>query len=563
MPAAHHPLARAVSEERRLPIWLTHIWQRHFDHERLGLVLGAGVTYDAGIPMWEELVRRLAASGDVPEQRLELHKKARFPETFLAEILFRKHCADQASSTSHLPPKYRGYHVNSIWKQKIRKCLYEKIENKDFKEITKNHIYLGALAKLICKARFAVTFNFDDIVDQAVVSWVEDAIRAHPELMIANPEIIYHPKVETRKNAPVIYHINGSLPRDELRRSSEHVVLTEDAFADILLSPNSHDAQFVINQFAVRTFLLLGISLSDNSLKNILRASATRNPANHHFIILHEKDSERRSAEERAEIFDVNLHVYNLISIFLTTVEIKAFLETINAANGEEFDKAIQGLVTRKIDRKYYLVGSIAAGKSSTLDGLRCFTTFEEFGGHVPAAMYQNDRTLTPEEQKIVDDYLFPQLLAKNGNMIRMNSGIRIMDRAYLDLFAFSKGDAAEIKRKAVELKTRLKDWGKPMEGGQIFFLKASNEALKERLARRGAKKAGRGKVRFDAKALVKQEKELMAIYRLPQNAVIDTTEGTAGETARTIARTILLDEYHPFDFAARLEEVIKMGGKL
>ena len=37
--------------------------------------------------------------------------------------------------------------------------------------------------------------------------------------------------------------------------------------------------------------------------------------------------------------------------------------------------------------------------------------------------MYQNDRTLTPEEQKIVDNYLFPRLVEKNTNMMRMTPG--------------------------------------------------------------------------------------------------------------------------------------------
>src|SRR5580704_3697992 len=108
MPATEHPLAHAVSEEPRLPIWLTHIWQRRHELDRLGLVLGAGVSRDADIPMWEELVERLAMDSNVPAQRMALHKKARFPETFLAEILFRKHSKDQAGSISDLSSKYRG-----------------------------------------------------------------------------------------------------------------------------------------------------------------------------------------------------------------------------------------------------------------------------------------------------------------------------------------------------------------------------------------------------------------------------------------------------------------------
>jgi hypothetical protein len=556
MPAATHPLMRAVLQEPRLPIWLTHIWQRRFDHGRLGLVLGAGVSRDAGVPMWEELVKRLAMAAKMPKKRMELHKKARFPETFIAEILFRKHCTDRRGANPHLTPRFKHYHLNSTWREKIRTCLYRDNRKSKLSDIAKKHIYLMSLAKLICNARFAVTFNFDDIVDEAVIACAEDA-------KLAKPEIIYRPKIETRMNAPVIYHINGSLPRDRLRRSSEDIVLTEDAFADILLSPNSQEAEFVINQFATRTFVLLGISLSDNSLKNLLRSSARRNPANHHFIIFHEKERQPRTAEERGDLFDVNLNVYNLISIFLTTSEIKAFLEIVNVENGDAFDTALSALVTKKVDRKYYLVGSIAAGKSSTLDNLRCFTTHEEFSGRVPAAMYQDDKTLTAKQQKEVDDYLFPRLIEKNSNMIRMNAGIRIMDRAYLDLFAFSKGNKSEIIRKAIELKKRFKRWGKPFEDGHVFFLRASEKSLEERMARRGTNKRVHGKISFKTDTLLKQEAELLKVYKPPAKAVIDTSDSTVGETARNIARTILLEEYSPFNFSARLDEVIRKRGKL
>src|SRR5436305_15221132 len=110
MSAAKHPLARAVSQEPRLPVWLTHIWQRRFDHDRLGLVLGAGVSRDAGVPMWEELVRRLTTVAKMSPVRMAVHKKARYPETFLAEILFRKHCADEndKKSNSDIKPEHRN-----------------------------------------------------------------------------------------------------------------------------------------------------------------------------------------------------------------------------------------------------------------------------------------------------------------------------------------------------------------------------------------------------------------------------------------------------------------------
>lgn len=548
-------LTKAAGAEPRLPLWLTYMRQRRKENGRLGLVLGAGVSRDAGCPMWPELITRLTNSMKVPLPRIEKHRKAGHTETFIAEVIFRNYIAKQAKRNRDVPAKFRQFIVDASWREEIHKCLYQGIVKKSFLQIAKKHSYLTALAELVCKSGFAVTFNFDDIVDEAVI--------AHAgEHNLPNPEIITRPKIETRKEAPVIYHINGFLPREELRRASEKIVLTENAFADILLSPNSHDAEFVINQFATKTFLLLGISLSDNSLKNLLRSSANRNPANHHFVVYHEKDHDPLSAEARNDIFDVNLHVYNLISIFLTTEEIKTFIEVLNLEDGDEFEGAMSGLLSNKIDRKYYLVGSVASGKSSALEALRCFQTHEEWSGRVPAAMYLDDKSLTPNQQKEVDNFLFPQLISKNNKMVSKLPGIRIMDRAYLDLFAFSK-DSGEVERKGLELRRRFQEMGKRFEDGHIFFLKASKDILDERMARRGSAKNRGKKRKFGADALIAQEAELLQVYKPDAHSVFDTTYASPGEIAKHMARAILLEPYTEFSFEQRLDEILNKGGVL
>jgi hypothetical protein len=253
-------LKNATDQQPQLPVWITHMWQRRTEHSRLGLVLGAGVSHDADIPMWNELVGRLMATANFLTDRMEAHKSDGLTPTLLAEMAYRRHFDSQTKDHSEMPAKFRRYQVDASWCLKIHACLYEKVLGKTFAEITRPHVYLEPLAELICKSQFAVTFNFDDIVDEAVIAHADKGKGP-------NPEIIIRPKIETRKDAPVIYHINGRLPREELRGRSEHVLLTEDAFANILLSPNSQDAEFVVNQFAVRTFLLLGVSLADNSLK--------------------------------------------------------------------------------------------------------------------------------------------------------------------------------------------------------------------------------------------------------------------------------------------------------
>jgi SIR2-like domain len=553
MPSAGEMLKSATEQQPQLAVWITHMWQRRTEHRRLGLVLGAGVSHDADIPMWNELVGRLMASANFPNDRMEAHKNDGVPPTLLAEMAYRSHFDSQTRDHSDLNVKFRRYQVDASWCLKIHSCLYEKVLGKTFAEITRPHIYLEPLAELICKSQFAVTLNFDDIVDEAVIAHVEKGKGP-------NPEIIIRPKVETRKDATVIYHINGRIPREELRGRSEHVLLTEDAFADILLSPNSQDAEFVINQFAVRTFLLLGVSLTDNSLKNLLRSGAKRNPANHHFIVYFEEEGSPRSQEVRQDLFDANLHVYNLISIFLTRNEIKALIQMLNLDEKDsEFEDQLRHIAKTRIDRKYYLVGSVAAGKSATLDALRCFTTHEEWKGRVPAEMYLNDATLTDEQQSKVDRFLYPQITQKNRRMGYEYPAIRIMDRAYLDLFAFSKS-SEEIKRKAVRLRQEADGWGGHFEDGQIFFLTASEEAFKERLAKRALPTGDEGKIQFDPESLIAQEAKLKKIYRPEAEFTLDTSDIDAGQTAKGIARAILLTPYKTFDFSTRLEQICKDG---
>jgi hypothetical protein len=106
--------------------------------------------------------------------------------------------------------------------------------------------------------------------------------------------------------------------------------------------------------------------------------------------------------------------------------------------------------------------------------------------------------------------------------MVRAEPGIHIMDRAYLDLFAFSKGRSENL-RKANELKRRITDPGDALEEGQIIFLDANKNSLEERLARRGKRKGKLGRIIYKADRLVTQARTLKRIYRPRSGSVFDT----------------------------------------
>lgn len=553
MPDPVMALTDTINAEPRLPIWLIHIWQR-LQHQKLGLILGAGVSIDAGCPTWEKLIRQLIRTAKGHAGTMKAHKRAGLQPTYITQILYLLHQERAKRTPPRVPIRFELFQIDSTWREIVYKELYRTNANLTAAELVAMHPYLSALAQLVSKARFAVNFNFDDIVDEATINFAKNGTLEHPE-------IISHPKIETRPNAAVIYHINGYLPRARRQRRSEKLVFTEDAFADVLVSPASHEAEFILSRFATTTFLLLGTSLNDNSLKNMLRGGMKRNPANHHYIIYWEDQSLRRTAEERRQIFNVNLDVYNLISIFMTTSEIVALIQLLNREDDAVFEKELLKVANVKSRRRYYLVGSIVSGKSTNLEALRCFTTFEEWSERAPEKMYQDHATLTTDERNGINSWLYSQLREKNDRMREAGVGIHIMDRGYLDLFAFSKSPEENLT-KLDELRSNVCGISGALESGQILFLHASESVLSERQARRGQLrgKQRQRRIDYDGKKLAEQAQTLEAIYQPPTASKFDTSEVPSSVTSRCIAREILMGTYEPFDFEKRID-AIKAGG--
>lgn len=307
-------LAAAVADQPFLPLWMTHIWQRLHDHRRLGLVLGAGVSIDAGCPSWAGLVKLLSRrAGTV--HTMNQHRKKGFQEAYLAQMLKRYYAEEYIARHGASGGEFLQTEINSAWMSAVHDALYGKMKGLTFDEIASRHGYLRQLGELVAHTTFTVNFNFDDIVDEAAFNHIQAEARTQTkDRKPPAPEVIWRPKVENRRGAPVIYHVNGYLPREPIRRKSGSLTLTEDAFADILVSPNSSDTEFVASRFASMTFLLIGTSLTDNSLKNMLRIGALRSPANHHYIIYWEDDKNPSSANQKTDIFGVNLDVYNLMA---------------------------------------------------------------------------------------------------------------------------------------------------------------------------------------------------------------------------------------------------------
>jgi len=135
------------------------------------------------------------------------------------------------------------------------------------------------------------------------------------------------------------------------------------------------------------------------------------------------------------------------------------------------------------------------------------------------------------------------------------------MDRGYLDLFAFSQNDAENVA-KAGQLRGRVRSVTGALERGHIVFTRADTKTLSERQARRGKLKGPSRQIEYDGSKLVKQGNVIKRIYRPAGDSVFDTGAEGPDVIARKIARLLLLEEYKPFDFEARIDEIVGAKGK-
>jgi hypothetical protein len=519
-----------IARQPKLPRFLCHLYQRLLDR-KLNLVIGAGISVDAGVPQWHGLLERLAENPPELASDLLHHRTAGLNPEYLGQILYHRF---KNTCDTTCAPEFKEATVDNGWAKSIHDAIYRDVpENID--DCLKAHPYLSSLRDLARKAPLVISFNFDDILSDAIGRKIElDGGGGRP------CSVVWQPPLVDRPDATTIYHVNGILPRVELKKRSPRLVFTEDSFADALARSAGISAEYMFLRFVQNTMLLLGLSLSDSSLKDYLRRNKDQAPANHHYMVYWIRDEKSVSQNQMQDIFEANLELYNLITIFLSSIEIMSFLDLLNLVE-RDFRDIIENFGQDERSRyHFYIAGPVGAGKSTLLEHLRCFSTHEEWTRPPPREMYLASSKLTPAQAKKVNAFVYNELKEKNLRMDNAGVGIHFMDRAPLDLYAFSKDDK-ERKRKTADLRASVTR-DKPLQAGEVIFLWAKGTTLVKRNLSRGRLPSAAGEANY----FNNQTKTLTKVY----NPVVrlQTDELSSGEIAKRVARHVLLEEYSPID---------------
>lgn len=212
---------------------------------RLALFVGAGVSMGCGLPGWSELVSRVVVA-TWKEQ----------PD--LATLLLR--------DKNILAARYARQKAGAKFNQIVHDALY--------RDDVKLSRCVWAIAR--CGVRQVCTFNFDDLLVEALLTDAADCVIATPD-----------ERFQVTHEGITVYHPHGILPR--LYRNGEldsaKIVFSEDDYHNLYSDPYSWANIAQLSLLTSRSVLFVGLSMQDPNLRRLIDIARTRGFKNQHFAV--------------------------------------------------------------------------------------------------------------------------------------------------------------------------------------------------------------------------------------------------------------------------------------
>ena len=523
---------------------IVHLRQQyHLATSSLGIVLGAGVSIDIGLPSWKQLVNLIAQTDEISKLGIVIDSN-RDPVSN-AQLLFQAYKSDMLEKCSEEDIAYNKIEmkIRAQWQKIVHNALYKNIEPSITSLVPTNH-YLWSLVEIIKKTPMTINYNFDDTIQRLLSasrkSAAEKENRGYTTLW--NSNVFMYPKNS------VIYHPNGFLPYTLSEHPSERLVFLEDSFADQLIDSIHGHYNVLTDYFNHNTCLLIGLSLSDPTLKHILRTNATNFPGIYHYYVKHIKDG-CVPVNEKA-FADANFDVYNLITLYLTSEEIAGLLDLIQMPETEFHDFVDQAGNLYKT-YKYILVGSVAVGKSTAISFFRNISTQDEWLDPMPEKMAKDPSKVDSVSIESIDEWIAKQWGKKNYKMLCLSSGIHLIDRGPLDAFAFTpKGEwvnKAQLTIKAISPRNAKR----MLCPAEIIFLVGDPCTM--------ASRAILSQKDTDSEKLELQQNLIKYIYSNAKTGVrvIDTRNKGKAQVVKEVATIIFREDYCEAQLNSILEGIL------
>ena len=258
-----------------------------YQNEEVALFLGAGVSFDSGVPLWSDLINKLLAKMIVSR-----FKESKIESEQLSKIIDLAYENQENSSITQM--RYiRSAFDNVTYNKLVHESLYSNkpnINTRLLKAIsaicapTRNHIGVQGI----------VTYNFDDLIER----------RLKKDNVSVNS--IFDSNGCTNNSELSIFHVHGYLPKRFDEETSHELIFSEEDYHRVYRDAYCWSNLVQLNYLREKTCLFIGCSLTDPNLRRLLDVASRSNEKPRHFALLRRPKIEKTEELSR---FDIETYV--------------------------------------------------------------------------------------------------------------------------------------------------------------------------------------------------------------------------------------------------------------
>lgn len=271
----------------------------HYQSGRFSLMLGAGVSSSAGLPDWDTLLNSLFVSmladeklgeGDSSREQVALIvqrlRSVDGPSSLMLARYVRKGMASGSPSEQ------------SIFIESITKQLYElRDPNRELEsQLISSIAGLCTPTRIGAKVRSILTYNFDDLVERALI-----------KRGLGFKSIFEEFEMPGAEELPV-YHVHGFLPEDRSAYSNldrTTMVFSEEGYHQIYGEAYHWSNLVQLSNLKDTVCLMIGLSLTDPNLRRLLEISAKSLERPKHFAFMRRLSLERFFKDDRGRVLKI------------------------------------------------------------------------------------------------------------------------------------------------------------------------------------------------------------------------------------------------------------------
>lgn len=322
--AINHPQSKQQSASAR--VTLISALKKEYDKEELALFLGAGVSKDAGIPQWNELINALLSK--MIASRINKGKDSEMLSQHLDAVIDLAHKNQENSPITQM--RYiKGAFSHAEYNKLVHEVLYSK-------KPRANTDLLNSIAAVCTPRRNhigvkgIITYNFDDLLERCLCRE-----KVQTNIITCEDDISIPDKLS-------IFHVHGYMPKkfDDNNPNAE-LIFSEEDYHRVYRDAYCWSNLAQLNYLREHTCLFIGCSLTDPNLRRLLDVAKRNNEKPRHYAFLR-----RNNTANSGQVDQKALEIYKDIDLSLREKYYAEMgLNIIWVDDFDEIPKILKGLL--------------------------------------------------------------------------------------------------------------------------------------------------------------------------------------------------------------------------